>query len=195
MISLAPTPPSSLASTKQEPPKSLIRRSTLVRKRDEEEEDFLPSSPGKKARVSFDSDVEIHLVPDVPDAPEFVREEVRLAFEKRAWGDCTGYEKLKRIYDPQENEDHESPEMMKRHTTGLLCNVSYINRESADLFKCVINSNWLAMSDDYLSLFMRLLSNVLSGQGMFLGDTLRMLVENLTSSIRSRIWKICHYMH
>ena len=177
-------PSASLISTStlaSSPTGPLARRSTLVRKRDEDDVKIPPSSPGKKLKVTFDSDVEVRIVGDLQSTPEFVQAEVRQAFEKRTWGDDSNYNQLKEIYDPKEDLEAQDPETLKKHTLALLCNVSYMTRQNADLVHIVLNSNWLSMSDDYVSLFMRLLASLLSSQGTFLGDALRMLMQNLTS--------------
>ena len=163
-------------------PKILNRRSTLVRKREDDDEP-IPSSPGKKARVTFDSDLEVHILEDVQNAVEFVQAEVRQAFEKRAWGDYSAYEQLKHVFNPEDGPSYVSPEQLRRNTSGLLHNVAFLNKESTDLVQAVMNSNWLAMPDDYISLFVRLLANIFSGHGTFVADGLRMLVQNLSSSM------------
>lgn len=167
--------------TSATPLKPISRRPTLVRKRDDND-NLLSSSPGKKARVTFDSDVQVRMVTDIDDTPALIREEVRLAFEQRKWGDTSGCERLKQFYEPKTDDEPQSPDLIKKHTMGLLCNVSQLNKETAGLVRAVLNSSWLGMSDDYVSLFVRLLAHILSGQGMFLGDALQMLVRNLSLS-------------
>ena len=179
----------SVASTIQPPgapiapttPKSLLRRSTLVRKR-EDDEDAPPSSPGKKAKVTFDSDVEVRVVSDWEKAPQFIQEEVRRAFAKRALGDNSGYDRLKDVYSKkQSNEEELSPFTIKNYTTSLLANVSALHKSNSDLVHAVLSSDWLGRTEDYVTLFVRLLANLSSAQGVFLGDVVRMLVSNLTA--------------
>lgn len=170
------------------PSKPLTRRPTLVRKREDEGDEIIPSSPGKRAKVTFDSDVEVRLMPEVQDPPHIIQEEVRQAFEKRKWGDVADYDRLKEIYAPTEDGDQESPEVIKKHTLGLLSNISQLNKDTADFVRGFINSKWLAMSDEYVSVYVRVLANLLSGQGMFTGEALQMLVQNLSLSkmVRTR---------
>lgn len=53
---------------------------------------------------------------------------------------------------------------------------------SAPRLRLIIRSEWLGRSDDYVSLFTRLLANIVTAQGMFLADVLKMLVDNLTAT-------------
>ena len=162
-------------------PKQLPRRSTLVRKRDSDDE-HIASSPGKKAKVTFDSDVEVRLVDDWEDAPEIIYDEVQRAFTKRALGDSSGYEKIKAIYVAKtECDDIPSPKTIKNYTKALLGNISGLTKTNSDLIQTVLDSEWLGRQEDYVSLYMRLLANLASVQGNFLGEILRMLVDNLTA--------------
>lgn len=162
-------------------PKSLLRRPTLVRKREDDDE-APPSSPGKKARVTFDSDVEVRLVSAWEKAPHLIQEEVRRAFTKRALGDDSGYDKLKDIYSKKNpNEEEMGSVTLKHYTIALLANVSALNKSNSDLVHIVLSGDWLARTDDYVNLYVRLLANLVSAQGVFLADVVRMLVNNLTA--------------
>ena len=162
-------------------PKSLLRRSTLVRKRDDDDE-APPSSPGKKPKVTFDSDVEVRVVSDWEKAPHIIQEEVRRAFAKRALGDDSGYDKLKNVYSRNKSNGEElRPATIKNYTISLLANVSAMNKSNSDLVHTVLSSDWLGQSEDYVIVFVRLLATIVSAQGMFLEDVVRMLVNSLTA--------------
>lgn len=162
-------------------PKPLLRRPTLVRKR-EDDDKAPPSSPRKKAKVTFDSDVEVRVVGDWEKAPHLIQEEMRRAFAKRALGDDSGYDKLKDVYSQKNgNEEEFSPVTIKNYTISLLANVSVLNKSNSDLVHAVLSSDWLGRTEDYVALFVRLLANVSSAQGVFLGDVVQMLVNNLTA--------------
>ena len=166
-------------------PKSLIRRPTLVRKREDDNEGP-PSSPGKKARVTFDSDVEVRVVNDWEKAPHLILEEVRRAFTKRALGDDSGYDSLKDVYAKKKpSEEDMGPSTMKNYTAALLANVSLLNKSNSDLVHAVLSSDWLGQTEDYVALYVRLLANLVSAQGVFLADAVRMLVNNLTAGMTS----------
>ncbi len=181
----------SVASTIQRPagpiaaatPKSLLRRPTLVRKR-EDDDDAPPSSPGKKAKVTFDSEVEVRVVSDWEKAPHIIQEEVRRAFAKRALGDDSGYDRLKDVYSRKKSDEEDfSHATIKNYTISLLANVSALNKSNSELVHAVLGSNWLGRSEDYVALFARFLVNLSSAQGLFLGDVVRMLVNNLTAGM------------
>ena len=163
-------------------PKSLLRRPTLVRKREEEDDEAPPSSPGKKAKVTFDSDVEVRVVSDWEKAPHLIQEEVRRAFAKRALGDDSGYDKLKDVYSGKKGDEEElSSPTIKNYTMSLLANASALNKSNSDLVRAILNSNWLGQTEDYVAIFVRLLATLSSAQGVFLGDVVRMLINNLTA--------------
>lgn len=163
-------------------PKSLLRRPTLVRKREDDED--APSSPGKKPKVTFDSDVEVRVVSDWEKTPRLIQEEVRRAFAKRALGDDSGYDRLKDVYAKKErNEEELGPTTVMNYTVSLLANVSALNKSNSDLVHAIITSDWLGRTEDYVALFVRLLANLSSAQGAFLEDVVRMLVINLTAGM------------
>lgn len=84
MSPILPQPSGSTHTSKRAQP--LPRRSTLVRKRDDSSSDYIPSSPTKKVKVTFDNDVEVRTVGQFEKAPELIQQEVRSAFQKRAHG-------------------------------------------------------------------------------------------------------------
>jgi RNA polymerase I-specific transcription initiation factor RRN3 len=164
--------------------KPLVRRSTLVRKRDEIENGSSPAPP-KRAKVAFDEKVEVQNIHDWEKAPEVILEEVRRALQKHAQGEDSGYDELKSIFDSQQKEKKPvSSITMKSYTMALLSNVSNLNKPCSDLVHAVLNSQWLGRDDDYVRAYMRLMANIVSSQGMFVVEVLGMLVENLTGGKR-----------
>ena len=159
-------------------PKPLLRRPTLVRKRDDDDE-APPSSPGKRAKVTFDSDVEVRVVDE--NVQNIIHEEVRQAFTRRARGDSSGYLKVKDVYAQKDGKEDLSPRDVKHYTTALLANVGALNKQSSDLVHAVLSSDWLGREEGYVTLYVRLLANLVSAQGIFLAETIRMLVDNLTA--------------
>lgn len=98
-------------------------------------------------------------------------------------GDNTGYERIKAIYDRNQDDDENiTPFSLSQYTVALLGNIPSLNRSTADLVRVVIQSEWLGREEDYVELFMRLLANIVTAQGSFLLDTLSTLVENLTDT-------------
>ena len=116
-------------------------------------------------------------------APGLIQEEVRRAFAKRATGDNSGYDKLKEVYAPKKDEkDEPSSTTIKNYTVALLSNVSVLNKSNSELVHLVLKSEWLGRQEDYIAVYVRLLANLVSAHGIFLGDTMRMLVDNLTAT-------------
>ena len=149
-----------------------------VKVKDEDKEEVSLSSV-KKARVAFNEDVEVNLVDDWNKAPELIREEVHRALKRHAFGDSDGYDKIKQVYkkDGQVDGEVPSPEVVKYHTAALLSNVALLDRSCSGLVYLVLGSDWVWQDDDYVSLFTKLLGNLVSAQGIWLGAAMEMLVR------------------
>lgn len=161
--------------------KPIARRSTLVRKRDESD-DTQPSSPTKRAKVTFDDNVKVQDLHEWAKAPGVILEEVRRALQKHGQGDHTGYDALRNVYTAKGGgKNQTSTATLRSYTMALLGNVSALNKNCSDLVYAVLNSEWLGREDDYVRAFMRLMANIVSSQGLFVAEALRMLVGNLTS--------------
>lgn len=166
----------SLATT----PKPLQHHSTLVRKR-ESINDPVPSSPEKRAKVSFDAKVEVRVMGEWGEGPGLIQEEVHRALEKHRSGDMSGYLEIKEIYSNKKKaEDEASTTTLRHYTAALLNKVSLLNKSCSDLVYAVLNSEWVDKQEDYVALYVRFLGNLVSAQGIYLADTLHMLVDNLT---------------
>lgn len=176
MVSFAPGPPAA-----QRPPQK-PRRSTLVRRR-EEDDDSIPSSPSKRSKVSFDSDVEVRMFGENELPPELVQEEVASAFQRRAVGDNSGYEKIKDVFTADTEENNNSgPETLRCYSAALLRHIPSLDRSARDLVQAIVRSEWLGRADDYVSLFSKLIANIVTAHASFAENVLSMLVDNLKSS-------------
>lgn len=174
--------PSELPSTV--PTKLLPGRPTLIRKRINLEDASSQSSQSstKKPKVSFSSDVEVRVVGAWEKSPELIQEEVGRALEKHARGDDSSYLEVKDIYSANKSTEHEpSTTTLRNYTAALIGNVSLLNKSRSDLVYAILNSPWLERSEDYTTIYTRFLANLVSAQGVYLADALRMLVENLTA--------------
>ena len=183
---MAPSPrtgePVLPASTKQP-----VRRPTLIRKRDDTDasigRDRTPSSPSKRLKVSFDNEVEVKVMDDWEKAPAIIREEVRRALERHVQGDDSAYDRIREIYTTNPTaEDAPSSATLRNYTAALLSSVSALNRSCSGLVYAVLKSAWINRDETYVALFLRLLGNLVSAQGAYLGDVLRMLVGFLVNS-------------
>ena len=191
MVSIMSPMPRSAGSVPTAATKPLPRRPTLSRKR-EDSDDVYSSSPAKRNKVAFDSDVEVRVMGDWEKAPELVQEEVRRALEKHAMGDDFGYNHVKSIYIAKEDpKDEPSPTTMKNYTKALVGSASSLNKSCSDLVYAVLGSQWLGRDGDYVDLYVRFLAHLVIAHGEFLADVLRMLVENLTAGKRIYCSRTC----
>ena len=164
--------------------KASARRSTLVRKRDTEgfdEDSAAPLSPSKRAKVSFNEDVEVRVLEDWQKAPALIRQEVRRALERYISGDSEAYGQLLQIYEAESTaEDAPTQETLTHYTSALISNVALINRSCGSLVRAVLGSSWASQDGDYALLFMRFQASLISAQGVWLSEVVQSLVENMT---------------
>ena len=166
---------------------AMSSRPKLVRKRSDDDIDSKmgshssPRSPSKKARrVSFDDKVEVRFLDSGEKPLEIVREEVKWALERHAKGDDMLYAQILELYIARPDaEDAPSVATLRNYTTALLSQVSRLHNSCSKLVHAVLRSQWLGRTETYVTLFSRFLGSLVSAQGGFLGDVLRMLVENL----------------
>lgn len=185
MVSIMSPLPRSAGSVPAAALKPLPRRPTLSRKRDDGDDTY-PSSQAKRTKVTFDSDVEVRVMGDWEKAPELIQEEVRRALEKHVIGDDSGYDQVKGIYIAKEDvKDEPSSTTLKNYTKALIGSASSLNKSCSDLVYAVVGSQWLGRDGDYVEMHVRLLAHLATAHGEFLGDVLRMLVENLTAGKRT----------
>ena len=187
MVSIVASAPRTDHQMPTIPVKAPTRRPTLVRKRNdadlETDVDVSQRHSGKRLKVSFDADVEVRMMDDWEKTPQVIREEVRSALDKHALGDEAPYDRLKEIFLTKPTaEDAPSPATLKNYTVALLAHVSTLNRSYSGLVHAVLKSEWLGRDEAYMMLFMRFLGSLVSAQGIYLGDVLKMMVENLTNS-------------
>ena len=164
--------------------KSLVRRPTLVRKFAEADLGAdkglqTPLSSVKRTKVAFNNEVEINLVEDWDKAPELTREEVRRALERHRNGDSSSYETLKMVFTvDRRNGMATDSSTLRRYTTALLSNISYLDRSCSDLVQLVFKIDWAVEDDAYIALYQRLVGNLVLSQGTWLNPALQMLVKH-----------------
>ncbi|TAQ89820.1 hypothetical protein B7494_g1874 [Chlorociboria aeruginascens] len=191
MVSLVPTagPGGSLPSAK--PSKPLLRRSTLsgtVRKVDDAGLDdnlpSVPSSPSKRARVSFNPNVEEKVMEEYSAkgrSLESIRSEVRRAIEAHGRGHSEQYDTIKEIFSSQTEEEEEEEEAnteMRSYLLALTSYVSLLNRNCSGLVKSILHCEWMGRDEGFLKVYVHFLGNLASAQGSYVGLVLGMLVEH-----------------
>ena len=159
--------------------KSLVRRPTLSRKHDEID-DRLSPVPTKRAKVKFDDNIEVKELQEWGKVPELVQEEVRRALQMHSIGDNSGYNEIKSVFRLSLKGEAEcSPNTLRSYTNALLSNIAALDKSCSDLVHSILNSAWINQADDYITLYVRLLANLVSAHGSFLLDVLNMMVQNL----------------
>ena len=159
--------------------KPLVRRPTLTRKHDEID-DRLLTAPIKRAKVKFDDNIEVKDLQEWGKVPELVQEEVLRALQMHSVGDNSGYDEIKSIFRVSVKGEAEcSSNTLKSYTNALLSNIAALDKSCSGLVHAILNSAWINQADDYITLYVRLLANIVSAHGTFLPDVLNMIVQNL----------------
>jgi RNA polymerase I-specific transcription initiation factor RRN3 len=205
MVSLVPItrPPGSAAAPK--PGKPLLRRATLsgtIRKAEDAEldSDFLsaPPSPSKRARVSFNPNVEEKIAEQYQvkgRSLESVRLEVRSSIEAHLKGDSEGYDIIKEGFSPRrgDDEDESEGEMMVDMKTYLLALTSYasaLNKGCSGLIKAILACEWMGRDESFVKAYVHFLGSLISAQGAYVGMVLGMLVGHFYGGKTSRIMSL-----
>ncbi|KEF54013.1 uncharacterized protein A1O9_09808 [Exophiala aquamarina CBS 119918] len=179
----------SLSSKQQYRPQPLQRRSTLKRSIDETSFMDAPSSPSKRSRVTFDSDVEIVSAGEEDELdPLVVKEQVRRAVERRKAKEDESYERIKSVFTiSYENPGAPSTKVLKIHLQALLANVTALNKDCSGLVTAVLYSEWIGREEPYYALFVRFLNNLAAAQRGYQHKIMSMLVDLLGPQKTRRI--------
>lgn len=141
----------------------------------------LPSSPSKRTRVTFDSDVEI-LSADEEDnlSVDVVTEQVRRAIQRHKAGEHASYDSIISTFTASAGrEAAPSPKAMRVHLTAVLTNVANLTKECSGLVSAVLYSEWVGRDDSYYALFVRFLNNLAAAQRGYQTKIMQMLVDLL----------------
>ena len=176
-------------SSKIKRPAQLPRRSTLKRSIDETNLMEVPSSPSKRSRVTFDSDVEIVSADDEEDLdPLVVKEQVRRAIQRHFVGEDERFEHIKSLFSASpERESAPSTKVLRLHLQALLANVSSLNSSCNSLVYAVVNSEWIGRDEGYYAMFVRFLGTLVAAQAGYLGMVMNMLVNLLGKQKTRRV--------
>jgi RNA polymerase I-specific transcription initiation factor RRN3 len=176
-------------STKSTRPSPLKRRTTLKRSIDDTNLLEMPSSPSKRSRVTFDSDVEIVSADDDEDLdPLVVREQVRRAIERHRSRDDESYERIKSLFSTSPAKSNApSTTVLKFHLQALLANVTALDKDCSGLVNVVLYSEWAGRDDAYYALFVRFLHNLSAAQRGYQQKIMSMLVDLLGPQKTRRI--------
>lgn len=132
----------------------------------------------KRRRVTFDPDVDVHILPDVNEKSlELVGEEVRRALEKHATDDNAAYDTLRALFaaKPTQSEALLSRNLEK-YVIALTNNVQLLDPKCRGLVHAIIDCSWVARNDQFYRSYRTLLRSLLSIHPGFTGAILNMLV-------------------
>ncbi|KIW99914.1 uncharacterized protein Z518_10842 [Rhinocladiella mackenziei CBS 650.93] len=162
-------------------PQPTKRRSTLKRSIDETNFMDPPSSPSKRSRVTFDSDVEIVSADDDEDLdPLVVREQVRRAIERHRFREDEAYERIKSLFSTSpEKPNAPSTKALKIHLQAILAHVTALNKDCNGLVNAVLYSEWIGRDETYCALFVRFLNNLAAAQQGYQHKMMSVLVDLL----------------
>ena len=157
------------------------QRTTLKRSIDDTESMSTPSSPSKRSRVTFDSDVETFSAnEDESLDPRVVREEVRRAIQRHLAGDEATYDKIKSKFStPQDQENAPDTHTLRLYVMGILSNVSILDKRCSSLVHTLVSSEWIGRDEAYYSLFVKLLGNIAAAHSGYVGKITQMLIDLL----------------
>jgi RNA polymerase I-specific transcription initiation factor RRN3 len=141
----------------------------------------VPSSPSKRSRVTFDSDVEIVSADDDEDLdPLVVREQVRRAIERHRLREDEAYERIKGYFITSPDKSNApSTKTLRLHLHALLANVTSLDKDCSGLVNAILYSEWIGREEQYYALFVRFLNNLAAAQRGYQSKIMSMLVDLL----------------
>lgn len=184
MATLAPRAASlnhALAQSNTLPSSSIKPRPALKRTRDDSSDMEPPSSPSKRSRVTFDSDVE-YVSAEADDVdPQLIREQVRRAIQRHLAGDDEqAYENVKQVFAADsKKDDAPSPKAVHAHLQAILAHISTLDKSCSGLVNAILICEWVGRDEDFVRLYVKVLGNLAAAKSGFLGKMLQTLVDML----------------
>lgn len=141
----------------------------------------MPSSPSKRARVTFDTDVEVLSADDDDDLnPLVIKEQVRRAIQRHILDDDDAYERVRLIFSTSaDKQGAPSSKALKLYLQAVLANVSQLTRDCSSLVHAVLNSEWIGRDETYFTLFVKFLGNLAAAQSGYVNKIMQVLVDLL----------------
>lgn len=136
------------------------------------------SSQAKRRRVTFDSDVDIHILPDPNEkSQELVSEEVSRALEKHAAGDATGYDVLRSLFSTRPtSSDAPSSGLLHKYLIALTNNIQNL-KDTRGLVHAILDCHWVARNEHFVHSYRRFLRSLIDIHPPFTSTVLDMLVN------------------
>lgn len=138
-----------------------------------------PPAPVKRRKVTFDPDVDVHVMTDVNEKPmELVEEEVRRALEKHAVGDSTAYDQIRGIITSKPTASHALlTEQLQKYIVALIHAVPLLDHKCQGLVHAIVDCQWIARNEHFVRSYRQLLRSLLSVHPGFTSSVLAMLVD------------------
>lgn len=149
----------------------------------------MSQSPSKRAKVTFNNEVQVLSADDEPEAdPAFIREQVRRAIQRHLAGDNDSYNNVCDTFRADPNSDAApSHRCLQAHLQAALANVSSLGAQCAKLVNAILNHDWVGRDSRYVSLFTTFLGNLSVAHPGYLTNIFSMLVTHLTMMKTKRI--------
>ncbi|KAF7504359.1 hypothetical protein GJ744_002416 [Endocarpon pusillum] len=172
----------SVAQVNAFPSSALKPRPVLKRTRDDSADMEVPSSPSKRSRVTFDSDVEYVSADDDDEVdPQLIREQVRRAIQRHlSGGDDEAYENVNQIFlaDPKK-ENAPSPRALHAHLQAVLAHISSLDKSCNGLVNAILSCEWVGRDENFVKLYISVLGNLAAAKSGYLSKILSTLVDLL----------------
>ncbi|ORX99889.1 RNA polymerase I-specific transcription initiation factor RRN3 [Clohesyomyces aquaticus] len=141
--------------------------------------DDLPSSQVKRRRVTFDPEVDVHILSDPNEKSlELVGEEVRRALERHAGNDNFSYDEIRHLLTLKPT-DSDAPltGLLHKYVIALANNVPFLNHKCSGLVHAIIDCSWIARNEQFVQSYRHLLASLLSVHPGFTSSVFTMLVD------------------
>jgi RNA polymerase I-specific transcription initiation factor RRN3 len=147
-----------------------------------EKSESKPTSPVKRQRVDFSSDVNVRLLRDPNERPlRLVRQEIERAIEQRREGDSSEYDALKsRLHLKPNTEDGFSDSELRTYVLAFTALPHAMGKECGGMVNALLNCGWLRRDERLLADFQRFLTTLMSAHSGYTPPILRWLVQRFT---------------
>ncbi|KAF2266008.1 RNA polymerase I-specific transcription initiation factor RRN3 [Lojkania enalia] len=141
--------------------------------------DDFPSAQIKRRRVTFDPEVDVHILPDVNEKSlELVGEEVRRALERHEEGDNADYDQIRQLLGLKPTSaDAPLTSLLQKYVIALTNHAPLLDRKCTSLVHAIIDSSWIARNEQFVRCYRHLLWSLLSVHPGYTSSVLHMLVN------------------
>lgn len=200
MVALVPSTRLPVPAPAVKSSKPLLRRSTLsgtVRKFDDAELELdtmsAPSSPHKRARVTFNPTVEekiMEVYQVKARSMDSIRGEVKRSIEAHIRDKCDseGYDKIREIFEGRRGDEEEEEEEegfnvdIRTYLLALTTYTSLLDNRCGSLVASLLACEWMGRDQAFVTAYIKFLVSLVSAKGMYVGMVLGMLAGHFRGS-------------